>query len=424
MKRILTFMLVCVMLAALLVPLTSSAASVTLLSGNEVKNIFDSSQNSVKEVFKSSKGASLPYRLYVPDDYDPEKSYPLVLFFHGAGERGTDNSLHISMGSVMQRLLTPTEREEHPCLILAPQCPASSQWVLSDWGPGTYTQSDATKSTFMTAAEELVDKVIADYAVDESRLYVTGMSMGGYGTWDIISRNPGKFAAAAPVCGGVDPKYLPSLVGFPIWTFHNNADPIVSCTGTKLANSVLSKNDAFTYTEYKSGAHDAWTAAYKTEDLINWMFSKTTAIDVTYPTVEGVTFDGPTSIKSGADLTFSYEVTAEGKELSLSVGGEALTLTDPVAGEVTVKGYEGAAIEAVLVDAKNDPIPDGSEAPEGSEGTPQTPQTPDSNEQTPDDTAKGEDTDDNNTLIVILAVVAIVLIIAAAAFAVWKINKK
>ncbi len=250
------------------------SAEESYLRYGDVKRILLKSENSVAEVFVSSEGASLPYRLYVPDDYDPTKSYPLVLFFHGAGERGTDNNHLFLGGSILQRLLMSSEQEKHPCLILAPQCPVDSQWVLSDWGPGTYDHQKIQPSPYMTAAEELLEQVIADYSVDEKALYVSGLSMGGYGTWDLISRHPDRFAAAIPVCGGIDERYMEGLKGFPIRTFHAADDPVVSCVGTRKANELLKDHGDFLYTEYPTGGHLIWDTAYATADLMDWLFAQ------------------------------------------------------------------------------------------------------------------------------------------------------
>lgn len=350
MKRIFSILLVSLMLAALLVPFTSSA-KVTLLSGSEVKNKFNSSANSVKEVYRASNGKSLPYRLYVPDDYDPDKSYPLVLFFHGAGERGTDNTAQISAGSVMQRLLLPEEQKKFPCLILAPQCPGDSQWVLSDWGPGVYNHNtmQIPVSPYMKAAEELLDKVIKEYSVNEDRLYVTGMSMGGFGTWDIISRNPDKFAAAFPVCGGVDETYLDRLQGFPIYTFHNAGDTIVNSQGTKKAYEILKDAGGITYVEYNSSAHDAWSAAYATDDLLTWVFKKGASYRVQVPEAEGATFEAPFRVTKGKALTIKFTAEEGYGVTGFTVNGKNYATNDVTGGEVSITGYEGGEITPVVV---------------------------------------------------------------------------
>lgn len=279
MKRRLTLILATVLLCTLLISALAlpASAAVTLDSPQKLETTFKfTSPHNVTDVYTSTSGTKLPYRLYVPADYDESKSYPLVLFFHGAGESGTDNNHIFRGGSILQRLLTKTERTEHPCIILAPQCAdtgSNGKWVSTDWAPGTYDHTKIKTSPYMAAAEELLDKVINEYSVDKGRLYVSGMSMGGYGTWDIISRNPDKFAAAVPVCGGIDESYMSGLMNMPIWTFHCVDDPIVSSAGTKKAAELLKDNPNFKYTEYNRPDHDAWNEAYATDDLIEWMFS-------------------------------------------------------------------------------------------------------------------------------------------------------
>lgn len=412
MKRILPFLLVLAMLSVLLMPVGVFADDkAELLTGSQVRAKFDNSKNSVKEVYKASNGKSLPYRLYVPDGYDSSKKYPLVLFFHGAGERGTDNNAQISAGSVMQRLLTDAESSRFPCLILAPQCPGDSQWVLSDWGPGVYNHNTMQTpiSPYMAAAEELLAKVTEEYSVDQSRLYVTGMSMGGFGTWDIISRNPDMFAAAFPVCGGVDETYLEALKGFPIWTFHNDGDGIVSSAGTKKAYEILKDAGGITYTEFKSTAHDAWTAAYSTPALMSWVFTKFATLEVTYPTVENLTISGPNELVRGNPLTIQYSASAGFGLESLTVDGVEVEFTDAKSGKVTIAEYCGGEIKASVIPMEEDD----TEKPGGNVTSGET--------EKPDTT---KDEGGNTLMIVIIAVVAVVAIIAVAGVLVISKKKK
>ncbi len=272
-KKFLSILLLCTLMLPALATITSNAA--VTLAVDKVEMFFTKSKNSVTDVYKSTKGTSLPYRLYVPANYDETKSYPLVLAFHGAGECGTDNTHIFRGGSILQRLLVKTTPTDYPCIILAPQCKdTNSKWVSTDWGPGLYDHTKIKTSPYMAAAEELLDKVISEYSVDTARLYVTGISMGGYATWDIISRNPDKFAAAIPVCGGIDPSYMEGLKEMPIWTFHCNGDTIVSSAGTKKAAELLADNPNFKYTEYNSTNHDAWSQAYAENDLLEWLFAQ------------------------------------------------------------------------------------------------------------------------------------------------------
>ena len=243
-------------------------------------------------------------------------------------------------------MLAENEKSAQPCIILAPQCPANSMWVMvSRWTDCIYDRSKISNSPYMAAPEELLDKVVADYSVDEGRLYVTGYSMGGYATWDIISRNPNKFAAAVPVCGGLDPTRIESLKKLPIWTFHNDKDPTVPPDGTRRASEILTPGGNFNYTEYRSSSHNAWTAAYTTQDLISWMFDKVNTVDVNYPTLEHVQISGDSSVHRNERLAFSFTVDEGYAVKTVRVGGAKVNHTNTEnGGSVELAHYAGGEI--------------------------------------------------------------------------------
>lgn len=373
MKKKISLVISMVLLISMLVSVLSIPASaVSILSTANVKMFYNASKNSVSEVYKSSTGTSLPYRLYLPADYDETKSYPLVLFFHGAGEAGSNNDHIFNGGSILQRLLTKEEREKNPCIILAPQCGNTGnngKWVSTPWEPGTYDHTKIQKSPFMSAAEELLDEVINEYAVDKGRLYVSGISMGGYGTWDIISRNPDKFAAAVPVCGGIDPSYMAGLSEMPIWTFHCKNDPIVSSAGTIKAAGLLKDNPNFKYTEYNRADHNAWTEAYSTDDLIEWMFSfkkdvadtpQTTPLDTTSPVTTAPITQSPVNtddqVSDKTETTVPEDSVVETVPNTSEVennddGGNSLMVVLIVVGVVVVAG--AACVVLFLKKKKN-----------------------------------------------------------------------
>src|SRR5690606_23637316 len=137
--------------------------------------------------------------LYVPPDYDASKAYPLIAFFHGAGERGTDNGKHLTDADVL-RLIAPDIRPTHPALLVAPQCPTGSRWVEMDWDEPSGTQPEEP-SVPMHAMIELLDELEDEFNIDQNRLYATGLSMGGFGAWDLTIRLPGRFAALAAMAG-------------------------------------------------------------------------------------------------------------------------------------------------------------------------------------------------------------------------------
>src|SRR5262249_5923284 len=153
-----------------------------------------------KLIFKEN-GKELPYRLMKPEGYDASKKYPLVIFLHGAGERGTDNEKQLVHG--VPQFASKENREKYPCFLIAPQCPDKQSWVNVDWSaePHTIPKEPAESAKLVL---NLIQSLQKEYSVDPKRIYITGLSMGGYGTWDLLARKPELFAAAVPICGGGD----------------------------------------------------------------------------------------------------------------------------------------------------------------------------------------------------------------------------
>ena len=175
-------------------------------------------------VFIDNAGHKLPYRLFIPADYDPTKSYPLVLFLHGQGEAGTDNRKQLVGQKAPLVFVQPENQARWPCFMLAPQCPGGSDdWVVKFSAPPTQS---------MTLAMELVDALQTQYSIDSTRLYITGLSSGGCGTWDALTRYPGKFAAGIPICGEADVAKAGAAARTAIWAFHSADDSVVSVSYT------------------------------------------------------------------------------------------------------------------------------------------------------------------------------------------------
>jgi predicted peptidase len=224
-------------------------------------------------IYTNAAGKTLPYRLLVPKDYQAAQKYPLVIFFHGAGERGTDNQRHMVHGTKLY--LTPENRAQFPCFVFAPQCPNNQQWVDMPWGAAAGTRPEQPSAS-MSLALEVIDALLKEFSVDTNRLYVTGLSMGGYGTWDCITRFPGRFAAGAPVCGGGDEKTItPAVARVPVWAFHSADDTTVKVTRTRnMIEAMLSAGGSPKYFEYNGLGHDSWTKAYAEPELLPWMFAQ------------------------------------------------------------------------------------------------------------------------------------------------------
>ena len=244
-----------------------------------------SSQVPITEAFKSGKftdshGTTIPYRYYLPENYDPSKSYPMVLYMHGNGSRGSDNVIHLTTNGAA--LNTKIYNSGIECIMLAPQCPASpNSWVDSSAyvGSAAFLTRDGM-SKHLTAAKELFDKFVAEYSVDTKRIYVTGSSNGGGATWELIFRFPNTFAAAIPLAGaGLSDgaaevgKYLTTT---PIYTFHGDSDSTLSVKGTRsLVEAIKNAGGTnVTYVEMPGMDHNIWPNAANTEGLVDWIFSQ------------------------------------------------------------------------------------------------------------------------------------------------------
>jgi predicted peptidase len=217
-------------------------------------------------------GLTLRYRLFTPPGAAAEPLPPLVLFLHGAGERGDDNAAQLKHGVIEFHRRQPI----HPCLVLAPQCPAGRKWVEVDWGhqdgAGTFP---AEPSEPLKLALAVVDGLIAAGKVDPERVYVTGLSMGGYGTWYAAGMPGSRFAAAAPVCGGGDPRWAKRYVGLPIWAFHGDDDRAVPVGRSReMIEAIRAVGGEPKYTEYPAVGHDSWTRTYADDAFHEWLFAQ------------------------------------------------------------------------------------------------------------------------------------------------------
>lgn len=227
----------------------------------------------VARVYTNATGQTLPYRLLTPKNYDVKKKYPLVIFFHGAGERGTDNRNQLLHGTSLY--LQSDNRESFPCFVIAPQCPNNQQWVDMPWGADSGTQPKEP-SAAMALALGIIDALPKEFSIDADRLYVTGLSMGGYATWDCLTRFPDKFAAAAPVCGGGDEKAVtPTAAKVPVWAFHSEDDPVVKVKRTRnMIAALRAAGGNPHYFEYFGLGHGSWNKAYAEKEFLPWMFAQ------------------------------------------------------------------------------------------------------------------------------------------------------
>lgn len=218
---------------------------------------------------------TLPYRILYPQNYDKTKKYPLLLFLHGSGERGTDNEKQLVHGSF---LFTNAEnRQKYPAIVVFPQCPDGKYWAPVSRNENNFAFVNSKLPTEpMQLVVRLLHELKKNEAVDRKRLYVTGLSMGGMGTFDLICRYPNTFAAAVPICGGVDVERLRKVKKMPIRIFHGDADNLVPVIHSRNAYVELKANGAqkVQIILFKGVGHNSWDHAFKMDDFMEWIFTK------------------------------------------------------------------------------------------------------------------------------------------------------
>ena len=228
-----------------------------------------------KELFVSQKGDSLLYRQLQPQEVNANTKYPLVLFLHGAGERGNDNTSQLRHGANM--FTNPVNRSKYPAFVLFPQCPTNSFWAPINRNvkkDDNFYPDEPPMTATLQSVKELLDNFIANYPIDQNRIYIMGLSMGGMGTFDMVCRYPNLFAAAIPICGGINTKRLEQIktsTSFRI--YHGDADPVVPVSFSRNAYTTLKAQNAdVEYIEFPGIEHNSWTPAFNMPDFMEWLF--------------------------------------------------------------------------------------------------------------------------------------------------------
>jgi predicted peptidase len=241
---------------------------ITLLLFTQAQSLPKETSGFLPKNFTSRSGEQMPYRIFVPPGYDSRKKYPLVLWLHGGGGRGTDNLKQISGGNTAGAgiWIKPETQEKYPSIVVAPQCPETDMWASGDPPKPTHQ---------LELVLELIASIQKAYSVDSRRLYVAGQSMGGFGTWGIISEHPKMFAAAIPVCGGGNEQLASKLIHVPIWVFHGERDQAVSVEHSRRMIAAIRKAGGTPrYSEYKDVGHNSWERAFSEPDLLEWVFAQ------------------------------------------------------------------------------------------------------------------------------------------------------
>lgn len=237
----------------------------------------------IEECIYKNETLEMAYLMYLPRDYNSNNKYRLVLFMHGAGDRGFDFSAlrKIDYGFVSK--YSNNSEYYSDTILLVPQCPVPYLWIEADWGSGSYIMTNE-ESPAIKAVKELLDNVVINFNIDKTRMYAVGVSMGGMAVWDLIGRYPGYFAAAAPICGCLDPSKINEYSKTPIFTANDKRDTIINANPTiEVVNKLKTMNADIVYKEYDTSIrndktyHSTWIDAYELDqsddNLYNFIFS-------------------------------------------------------------------------------------------------------------------------------------------------------
>ena len=231
-----------------------------------------------KEELLVHQNDTLPYRILIPENYNSQSPFPLLLFLHGAGERGSDNKSQLVHGSFLFK--SEDFRNNYPTIVVFPQCPEKSSWanvkrnydMLNGKKFDFFKEISENKQLIMV--EKLLDFIEKKYSIDPTRRYVGGLSIGGMGTFELVARNPDYFAAAFPICGGGNPDWSDLLKTTPFWIFHGEDDGVVSVDFSRKMYEALGKEKASVrLTIYPEVNHNSWDNAFAEPDLMHWLFS-------------------------------------------------------------------------------------------------------------------------------------------------------
>jgi predicted peptidase len=214
----------------------------------------------VDKTFKNADGHESPYVLFVPKDYDGTKEVPVILFLHGAGETKSTKKdakmpVEVGIGTAIKK-----REKDFPFLVVIPQAENFG------WGADTANGKRALA---------ILDEVIKEYKTDSKRQILTGLSMGGMGTWSIAVAHPDRFAAIVPICGRGDPSKAEKIKDLPCWAFHGDADGSVNVSGSRdMIEAIKKAGGSPKYTEYPKVGHNSWDMAYSTDELYKWMLDQ------------------------------------------------------------------------------------------------------------------------------------------------------
>jgi predicted peptidase len=225
------------------------------------------------------QGDTLNYRILYPENFSTSEKYPMILFLHGAGERGDDNEKQLVHGSTL--FLDSLNRKKFPAVVVFPQCPEDDYWSnvevdRSENGVNFKFKNGGQPTKSLAQVINLLDSLKKESFIDQNRLYVGGLSMGGMGTFEILYRKPDTFAAAIAICGGADPETASAYAkSTPVWIFHGAIDDVVNPKySLEMAEALLKAGANPKMYLYDTENHNSWDRAFAEADFLPWLFDK------------------------------------------------------------------------------------------------------------------------------------------------------
>ena len=223
---------------------------------------------------------TLKYRILRPKDFSKNKKYSMVLFLHGAGERGFDNKKQLVHGASL--FASDKNISEFPAIVIFPQCREDDFWsnakidTTKRRDKRLIFQNGGEPTESLRLVMQMMDDFVAKPYVNEEKVYVAGLSMGGMGTFEILHRRPNMFAAAIAICGGGNEEVVPSYSNrVPVWVFHGAKDDVVNpAYSVRMVNTILENGGFPKFTLYDNANHNSWDPAFAEPDFLPWLFSK------------------------------------------------------------------------------------------------------------------------------------------------------
>ena len=219
-------------------------------------------------------GLSVKYRLRIPDRIEKDIKYPVIYFLHGAGGRGSDNRTQLTDAGALRAFKKNGIFSVFNSYLISAQVPAGSTWVDVAWDSPSHDMPKISETQYLSF--EILKKLVANskYQIDKNRVYVLGVSMGGFGVWDIIQRYPDYFAAAIPICGGGDTKKIKGIINLPIWSWHGDQDDVIPVDRSRAMQKSIKSSGGVSsiYSEIIGRGHNVWLDVWRSKSLWEWLF--------------------------------------------------------------------------------------------------------------------------------------------------------